>query len=377
MTRIGEFFEYFSDRRETFIQFLMKLAQMQTPSGEKSLLDAFANEFLKEMKPLCDGHQVFEGEIGPTLLFEKGSGEKTVLILGHMDTVWPVDFENKPPLKREGDLLRGPGVLDMKGGLAMMHAFLTLCRNFDIEPDKRVIFLINPDEEIGSHSSREIIEEVAKGVDGVLVLEPALADRSMKIRRKGVGEFKIAVYGKEAHSGINPQEGINAIHEAAPLVGKINQLNDYSKGTTVNVNTIRGGTARNVIPGKVEFVVDFRAETLAEARRVEGAIQSLKPENFEAEIEIKGGMDRPPMEDCPESNRMADMARKLGLEVGLDLDRKLTGGGSDGNFTAALGIPTLDGLGLDGAGAHTPDEHISLETIPARCALLAELILKV
>jgi glutamate carboxypeptidase len=198
----------------------------------------------------------------------------------------------------------------------------------------------------------------------------------MKIRRKGVGQFDITIIGKESHSGINPQDGINAIHEAAWVIKNIAELNDFSKGTTVNVNLVQGGTARNVIPGKVTAEVDFRAETITEAKRVESAVNSLVATIPGAELEIKGGMDRPPMEDSPESNAMADLAREIGLEVGLDLDRKLTGGGSDGNFTAAIGIPTLDGLGLDGGGAHTPDEHVLLETIPARSALLAELILQ-
>lgn len=376
-SRLEEFHNYFQNINPEIINFLIEMVKLETPSEQIDLIEKFAVFLKKSIEPYATDVKLLPGDHGYSLLVEKGFGERKILVLGHLDTVWPVAAENKPPLVQKGNILRGPGVFDMKAGLAMMLAVFRCYDQFAIKPDRKIQFLITPDEETGSPGTRKIIEDLGRKSDLVLVLEPPLSDGSMKIRRKGVGEFNITAIGKEAHSGVNPEDGINAVHEMALQIQEIIKLNAPEMGTTVNVNVIGGGTARNVIPGKVEAEVDFRVETKAEAIKIESCFKKLAPIIPGAKLVVTGGLERPPLEDSPESNLMADLYRELGLELGLDIERKKTGGGSDGNFTAALGIPTLDGLGLDGSGAHTPDEHVLTDRIPVRCALLAELILRV
>lgn len=375
--RLQQFFEFYTDSQEDFIQRLWSLAELETPTGNKELLDSFAAQYARVLHPHVDYLDIIEGERGAKILAEKGDGECAVLILLHMDTVWPVEADNKPPLSKEDSILRGPGVLDMKASLVMTEYFLKALEKLNIELDKKIIVLATPDEERGSQSSVDLIKQTAKRCDFVLCAETPLPNGDMKIRRKGVGMFRITVEGKESHAGVNPWDGVNAIHELSLQIAEIMKLDDDKTGTTVNVCQGGGGTASNVIPGSAWATVDFRAETLEEAEKVTRTINNLKPKLPGAKLVVSGGINRPPLEKSPESERMADIAEAIANELGHPLGRSSTGGGSDGSFTAAIGVPTLDGIGIYGTGAHTPDEHVVIDTIAWRTAMFSELIFRI
>jgi glutamate carboxypeptidase len=249
-------------------------------------------------------------------------------------------------------------------------------RALDKLPEKRLVFFWNSDEEIGSGSSRRLIEAEARRSDAVFVLEPSLGPQGhLKTQRKGVGTAEIIVHGRAAHAGIEPEAGINAIHELALQIEKLMALNDAKKGTTVQATVISGGTATNVVPAEARAQVDLRCVRLADAERLNKKLRGLRPILKGAKLEIRGGINRPPLERSAGVARLFQIAAGIALEMGFALDEAATGGGSDGNFTAALGIPTLDGLGAVGDGAHSANEHIMIRAMPERAALLAGLLL--
>ena len=317
------------------------------------------------------------GDDGARIRAESGSGEKTILVLGHMDTVWPVEAEGKPPLRREDDRFYGPGIFDMKSGLCLMLFAFEAIAELGIRLDRRIVFLVTPDEEIGSGASREAIEREAEGATAVIVPEPPLAGGAIKTRRKGVGNIKLVVRGRESHAGIAPEKGINAIHELALQIVRLMEMNDPQRGITVNVDLVSGGTRENVVAGSASAVVDFRALTSEDAMDIERRIHALESIIEGAELSVSGGFSRPPMEETPESRAIAVKAQEIASELGFELGTGLSGGGSDGSFTAAMGVPTVDGLGLDGEGAHALHEHIIISRIPDRGALLTELLLRI
>jgi glutamate carboxypeptidase len=263
----------------------------------------------------------------------------------------------------------------MKGGLVLALFAAEAVQAVRVTPRSRFVFLWTSDEEMGSESSRSIIEREARRSDAVLVLEPAFgAGGRLKTSRKGVGEFELTVLGRSAHAGLNPQKGVNAIHELALQIERIRRLNEPRQGMTVNVDMVSGGTRVNVIPERAAARVDLRAVTLAQARALEGQFRALRPMLPGARLELRGGFDRPPLERSPAVVRLFRHAQELARGMGLRLGEAAAGGGSDGNFTAALGIPTLDGLGAVGDGAHSPGEHVLIRALPERAALLAGLL---
>jgi len=298
------------------------------------------------------------------------------LLVGHCDTVWPVGTLATMPLTVEGDILRGPGSFDMKGGLVQGLFALRALRDLGLEPPLAPVFLINTDEEIGSIESRPAIEELARGSVRALILESAAGpEGKLKTARKGLGDFEIVVHGRAAHAGLEPEKGVSAILGMAELVRTLAALNDYPRGISVNVGVISGGLRGNVIAPECRAKVDVRATTMADAAQLEEAIRGLAAPLPGAKLEIDGGFERGPLERTPRNVALWELARETGAELGLALEEVAVGGGSDGNLTSAY-TATLDGLGPVGDGAHARHEHVIISKLIERCALLALLLLK-
>jgi glutamate carboxypeptidase len=293
-------------------------------------------------------------------------------MLGHFDTVWPLGTLATMPFRVADGRAFGPGAFDMKAGLIIGIEALSVLLGSD-ELHVPVVFLFTSDEEVGSLSSRPHIEAEAARSRATLVLEPA-AGRSLKTSRKGVGFFQVKVEGLAAHAGSNPEQGTSAIEELARLVLDLQGMNDPATGTTVNVGVIRGGTRPNVVSAAASAEVDLRVRTMADAQRLEELILGLQPHNPRTRVTVSGGINRPPMERTPGVASMYDLAVKAGREIGLQVSEASVGGGSDANFVTPLGVPVMDGLGAVGDGAHAVNEHILVESLPFRSALLASLI---
>lgn len=302
------------------------------------------------------------------------SDHKAILILAHLDTVHAIGTTGGAlPLRRDGDQLYGPGVYDMKSGALMALTALRLVAAR--APALPIEILFVPDEEMGSKSSRQIIDALGRKAAFALVMEPARDGGRIVTARKGVAMYDIAVHGRAAHAGMRPQDGRSAIREAARLVLALEDMNNPDRGVTVTVGTIHGGTGRNAIPAECRMLVDVRLPDQPTADEITGRIERLASSDPEIRVEISGGMNRPPFTQSDDSRQLFSQARGLAVELGIKLEGVATGGGSDGNFVAALGVPTLDGLGADGAGAHTFDEHILISSLAPRTALLANLLL--
>lgn len=309
---------------------------------------------------------VLELRFGPTR-----SSRKPILLLGHLDTVWPMGTLKIMPWREENGRFYGPGVLDMKAGVIMALAAIDILR--ELKLSRPVILLLNSDEEVGSDVSRPITEKLARECSAVFVLEPAQG-LAYKTARKGVGHYEVQITGVAAHSGVDFERGHSAILEMAKLIQTISSFTDLSRGRTVNCGVISGGTRSNVIAQTATVEVDVRIAKASDASRVEKLFRSLKPSDPHCKLHITGGINRPPMERKPGTIALFKQAHKLASELGFDLPEASTGGGSDGNFTAALGIPTLDGMGAIGEGAHAAHEHIITEHLVPRTALLAAML---
>jgi glutamate carboxypeptidase len=297
-----------------------------------------------------------------------------LLVLGHYDTVYKTGTIAKMPFRIAAGKAYGPGTFDMKAGIVQALFALDALQCASLPQRKRVVFLWTSDEEIGSESARKIIETEALRSDAVFVLEPAFGPRGLlKTARKGVGEAEIIVHGRASHAGLAPQQGINAIHELARQVMRIQEWNDLGCGITINAGLIEGGTRTNVIPERARAVLDLRALRISDMRRLERRLHALRPSLPGARLEIHGGFNRAPLERKM-SAALFTRAKSLATQMNLSLDECTVGGGSDGNLTAACGVPTLDGLGAVGDGAHSSHEHVLVNTMPARAALLAALL---
>lgn len=358
---------------------LRQLVETESPSLDKPALDRLAT-WLAERSEAIGGavERVANPDGGDHLIarfFGGGSAEKPILVLGHYDTVWPSGTLARIPFRSEEGRAFGPGIFDMKASLILAEFALGSLGRLGLRPNRPVDLLVTSDEEIGSPNSRSLIEERARGASCVLVLEPPLPDGSLKTARKGVGHFVIEVEGKSAHAGVEPEKGISAIGELAQQILRLHAMTDLASGVSVNVGVIEGGTTSNVVAAQASARVDIRARTLDQARSIEAAIRGLTPTTPGARLTIRGGINRPPMERTPGVVALFERARALGRSIGLELGEGATGGGSDGNFTAALGVPTLDGLGCRGLGAHADHEQVDLDSLPERAALLAMLFL--
>ncbi len=351
------------------------LARLESPSTDKAAVDRCGAKLASRLTELGGRvDRLPREEWGDLLRAEFGHGATQVLLLGHFDTVWPVGQLARMPVGLEAGRLHGPGVFDMKAGIAVGMLAVRALRDLGLAPDRRVVMLWTTDEEVGSRASRAVIEDEAKRSAAVLVLEPGLPGGGLKTSRKGCGEFELAVTGIAAHAGVDPGKGASAIHELARLVGVVRALHDLDRGVSVNVGTIAGGTRSNVVAESASARVDLRAPTAADARRLETALRGLSTATDGTELSVTGGFSRPPMERTEGVIRLYEQARMIAAELGHELGEGGTGGGSDGNFTAALGVPTLDGLGAVGNGAHAAHEHVEVAHLPWRAALVAGLI---
>ena len=355
---------------------LTQLVEKESPSDHKPSLDHLAGILADNATAAGAYAEVLrQAAAGDIVRARWGSGDGGTLLLCHMDTVWDLGTLAERPVRVEAGRLYGPGAFDMKGGIVNALWAMRALRELKLMPSRRVTLLITSDEETGSEASRALIEAEARGHEVVFVLEPAHPPRaSLKTWRKGVGDYRVTVTGRAAHAGAAHDEGINAIAELARHVLAIEALTDYAAGTTVNMGVIRGGTRSNVVPEQAWAEVDYRVMDMAEAARVDAFIRGLKPQRDGIKLAVTGGLNRPPMVRTPAIVALYTRAEAIAAELGFPLSETGTGGGSDGNFTAALGVPTLDGLGVVGDGGHALHEHVVVSSLPERAALLAGLI---
>jgi len=307
--------------------------------------------------------------------FESSRRKEPVLLLGHYDTVYPLGTLPQMPCRLEKGRLYGPGVYDMKAGIALMMTAIETFRASHGEFPRPVTVLLVSDEEVGSESSRVITEILAKKSAAVFVCEPSYGPKgAVKTARKGIGEYQLKVTGKAAHAGLDFEKGESAIVELAIQIGKISKLVNLKKGLTLNVGTIQGGTRVNVVPAEASANIDVRIKRMQDAKEIEKKLRAMKPVNRKCKLQISGGLNRPPMERTKQIAGLYQKAASIAKELGWKLEEASVGGGSDGNFTAGLGIPTLDGMGAVGEGAHSTHESIDISTLPRRAALLAGLL---
>lgn len=371
--------EWLNLHQAAIAQLLRKFVRAESPSLDKAAVDRFGKIVAAEWRRRgANVTRLRQRERGDHIRAEwnpRGNQAKgQILVLGHLDTVYSVGTLARMPFRVSRGRAHGPGVFDMKGGLVIALSAVDALTATGRTAEKRIVFLWTSDEEIGSGSSRAAIEREARRSDAVLVLEPALGpDGRVKTGRKGVGEIEIVATGRAAHAGLNPEDGVNAIEEIALQITRVSRWNQPRRGITVNAGMIEGGTRTNVIPEVARVVVDVRATHAADMRALERKFRALRPILPGAKLQIRGGFNRPPM-DRKTSAALYSEARALAAEMGLALGEACVGGGSDGNFTAALGVPTLDGLGAVGVGAHSPDENILMRSLPERAALLAGLL---
>lgn len=357
------------------LNLLRKLVETESPSHEKSAVDNVGQLVAEECRKLdAEIEMVAQSETGDQLLARWGSGSNGILLLHHMDTVFPIGTLATMPFRQDGNKTYGPGVLDMKGGIVVTLSAIRQLREENKMPGRPLTALFTSDEEIGSDSSRALIEDLARESALVLVLEPGLVDGALKVCRKGVGEYHVKVTGRASHAGVAHEEGRNAIQEMAHQVLAIQSMTDFTKGTTLNVGVIKGGTASNVVPDECEAVVDYRVRIPREADRVDAAMKSLKPIIEGTSIAVTGGLNRPPMPEDDIMKMTFEKARQIAAGIGMSLTAGSTGGGSDANFVAPLGIPVLDGLGTYGEGAHSEREYFFTESLSSRVELMAALL---
>jgi glutamate carboxypeptidase len=350
---------------------LERLVTAESPAPDKARCDACADEVAELFRQRVGVSAIRHRRrgAGDHLEVRIGEGAEPIVLLCHYDTVWPAGTLTRLPFRIDGDRVTGPGSYDMKAGIveaafALQHA----------RPKRPIVVLATSDEEIGSASSRALIEETARHAVAVLVLEPAASGGALKTARKGIADFVLEVMGRAAHAGIEPEKGISAIEELAHQVLALKMLGDPGSGTTINVGVVHGGSRPNVVAAQARAEIDVRFARASEAERVVAAIQGLQPQLDGARLRISGGVDRPPMERSPGTVRLAQLAQRLARGVGFELKETSTGGASDGNFTAAMGVPTLDGLGPDGGGAHADSEHLLVESWLQRTQLLRLLV---
>jgi glutamate carboxypeptidase len=366
---------YLDERQQDMVETLEKLVMLESPSDERDAVNKVA-DFLAaafgEAGARVD--RLAQVAFGDHLRVTWGQGEGQVLLLGHMDTVWPVGEVQARPFEVSGHRATGPGVFDMKGGLVIgLYALLAL-GDLGLVPAHQLVFLLNSDEECGSPTSRSLIEKEGQRSQAVLVLEPSRQD-ALVVWRKGIGRFELEIQGVASHAGAAHDRGVSAVEELAHQILRLEGMTSYGQGTTVNVGVVQGGSKVNVRPASAWAEIDLRITTAKEGERMTQAILGLRPRNPGASLVVSGRINRPPWEVSPASQALFQRAQRVGEKLGMDLNPAGTGGGSDGNFTAALGIPTLDGLGVVGDDAHALTEWIDLTSLPRRAALLAELLL--
>jgi glutamate carboxypeptidase len=374
--------KYLVARQAQMMALLERLVMLDSPTFDRPAVNRVGDALSQAFGELgAEVERLPQATYGDHLRVTWGKGSHQILLMGHMDTVWPIDETQRRPFQTTGGgsagplIGTGPGSFDMKGGLVIGLFALAALRDLGLKPAHRLVFLFNSDEEVGSPTSRQAIEAEGQRSDYALVLEPSRED-ALVTWRKGVGRFELEVGGVASHSGAAHERGVSAVEELAHQVLCLEGMTDYGLGTTVNVGVVSGGSRVNIRPGSAYASIDVRVMTADEGRRMTEAILGLQPVNPKATLCVTGGLNRPPWAPSPAHDALFRRARQVGSGLGMKLEPAGTGGGSDGNYTAALGVPTLDGLGIVGEDAHALTEWADLDSLPRRAALLAELVLE-
>lgn len=363
------------------VNLLRALVRIESPSTSKTGVDRLAGFLARKWRRRGARVRLFRhphrGAILRVEVFQgQGQPQGQLLVLGHLDTVYEVGTLERTPFRLRSGRAYGPATLDMKGGLVQALFAVEALRALRLAPAAKLIFLFTSDEEVGSKAGRAVVEREARRSRAVLVLEPASGLRgALKTARKGVAEFELLIRGRAAHAGTEPQRGVSATEELAAQILRIKKLARPSRGLALNVGLIEGGTRTNVVAERARARIDVRIGRRPQGRWIDRRMRRLKPVDPRARLTVRGGINRPPLERTEGVVRLFRQAQKLARQLGFRLEESATGGGSDGNFTAALGVPTLDGLGSVGGGAHSPAEFVVVRRMPERAALLAGLLL--
>ena len=357
------------------IERMRRYVEMESPSRSVGHIRALAGTIAADLRALGADIEVVDApEYGAHVVARIGSGSDHLVVLSHMDTVHPIGTLATQPFRITADRVEGPGTYDMKAGIATAVEALLLIQRRGKRPSRPIVFIITSDEEVGSHSGLQLIKRHVEGANSVLVTEPCVAGGGAKTSRKGVLTFQLTIEGRAAHAGTHPQNGVSAIVELAHQIQHIMTLADHAKGTTLNVGVVNGGTASNVVPAHAFAEIDVRVMNAEETQRIDAALLNLQPKHPDAKITVEPTERRPPLERGDHVVALYQRVRGIAAEIGFDLPEGSSGGGSDGSFTAAMGIPTLDGLGPDGGGAHSIDEHVLVADLPLRLALFTRVL---
>ena len=381
---VQQLIAHFESQKPQMLETIRALVKEETPTDDKQRLDAFAAKLANRYKAAgletetvvneARGNHIRARFTSPAHLADANAAP--ALILCHYDTVWPVGSLETHPFRVDGQgWAYGPGIFDMQASLALVEYALRGVQALNLRLPRPVTVLATSDEEVGSQTSRRLIEEEARRAAYVLVMEPPMPGGALKTTRKGGAHYTLTISGRAAHAGVEPEKGISAVQELAHQILALHSLTDLEIGTTVNVGVVNAGTRPNVVAARAEAHIDVRAWTKAEMERVSASILALEPVVNGTDMQVTGGENRPPLERSV-TGGLFEQARAVGQTLGLDLKEAGTGGGSDGNLTGALGVPTLDGLGMPGHGAHADHEHIEVDQIGARAALLTALLMK-
>jgi glutamate carboxypeptidase len=373
------FIRYAAEKQAEIVNLIQEMVECESPSNSPADVNRFVDLVVERTNDIADAKTVVSDRYGKHLRLEfKLPGRKKqgqILGLGHSDTVWPLGTLRTMPFGIHSGRLWGPGVLDMKSGLAFFIYAVRLLREFEVHVKRNIVLWIVSDEEVGSETSRLMTEAQARQSECVLVVEPGTSlTGKLKTARKGVGDYTILVEGRASHAGVDFSAGVSAILEAARQVERVARFTNLRRGITVNPGVISGGTRTNVVAAHARIEVDTRVVRLKDAEALDKKFRALRAADKRCNVRVEGGLNRPPMERTKTLAKLFSKAKKMGRKLGVRLEESSTGGGSDGNFTAALGVPTLDGLGAVGEGAHAMNESILIDRIADRVALLAMLI---
>lgn len=365
---------YFANQLDEILAELRTYVEIESPTHDKQAVDQMGEWIRQRFAVLgCTVETIPQPHYGNQLRIEYGQGEEQILVLGHFDTVKEIGTLEKEPWRLEDGKLYGPGIFDMKSGIVFSYYALKTIIEKQLPVQKKLVFWWNSDEEVGSPSSKEWIKAEAAKSEAVLVIEPAFGDGLLKTSRKGGGEFTLRAFGHAVHAGNDHAHGVNAIEELSHHILAIQSWTNYEVGTTLSVGKITGGTASNVVPAYAEAVIDVRIEQLAEKEAIEARMANLKPIHPHARLEVEGGIDKTPMERTEGTKRLFQHAVEQARLEGFELGEIGVGGTSDGNIASSAGATVLDGLGPVGDGAHASHEHIVVEAVPSRIALLLRL----
>jgi glutamate carboxypeptidase len=366
-------------KQKEIVLFLREMVECESPSDDPAAVNRFIDLVSSRITSAGKVKTFPGGRFGRHLRCEftlpgrKKEGQ--LLVLGHSDTVWPMGTLKNMPWREAEGRLWGPGVLDMKSGIAFFVFAMQMLRELDVPVKRKVVLQLNSDEEVGSESSRTLTEDAASKSSAVFVLEPGTGlTGKLKTARKGVGDYTVTVRGRASHAGVDFEAGASAILELARQIERIAGFTNLPRGITVNPGVVAGGTRTNVVAAEAKVAVDIRAAREKDAPALDKKFKGLRPVDKRCTIQVTGGLNRPPMERTAGVRQLFQTAKSLAAQIGVDLEESATGGGSDGNFTAAMGVPTLDGLGGVGEGAHAVNESILVDRIADRTAVLAMLV---